>query len=130
MFFLGLVLLGAAGAFTGLLIADNASGGPDITVNVLGSDFATVSGAVIFISGIVMTLIVGLGIVLTLRGGARLRRKRLERRRLEAEARQAVADRDALQDRLDQPPTPAPAADEPRSFGARWLDWFRLGSGH
>ena len=138
MFFLGLVLLGATGAFTGLLIADNWSGSPDYTVTMLGNNVATMNSVAIFLSGIAMTLIFGLAIVLTLGGGSRMRRRAGERRSLREQARQAVADRDALQDRMDRPPTPMPAnqaaadsEDEVRAtHSARSHNWFRIRHGH
>jgi hypothetical protein len=132
MILFGLVLLCATGAFTGLLIADNLSGSPDYTVTILGNDIATMDSLSIFLAGIALTLIFGLGAVLALGGGARMRRLAGERRQAHAEARQATAERDALQDRLDQPPTPMPRAEEPRdgsesSTAPRPRHWFRLG---
>ncbi|GAA2531537.1 hypothetical protein ABT319_05165 [Streptomyces sp. NPDC000678] len=65
MLVLGLLLLAAAGAFTGLLIADNLSGGPEYTVSVLGQDIATMNALAIFCSGLALALIfcAGLGAV-------------------------------------------------------------------
>jgi len=103
MILLGLILLGATGAFTGLLIADNLSGGPDYTVTILGNDIATMSVLGIFLAGIALALIFCLGALLAFGGGARMRRHAGERHRAHAETRQAIAERDALQERLDQP---------------------------
>ncbi|WP_234327138.1 hypothetical protein [Streptomyces sp. NRRL WC-3742] len=92
MLLLGLLLLAASGAFTGLLIADNLSGGPDYQVTVLGNDLVTLNGLGIFLAGIALALLFCLGLAMsglarrTSTGrlgrhrGARLRRAdRLER---------------------------------------------------
>ncbi|MFI8090763.1 hypothetical protein ACIF9R_20990 [Streptomyces sp. NPDC086080] len=70
----GLLLLAAAGAFTGLLLADNLSGGPEFTVSVLGQDIATMNTLAVFCSGLALALLfcAGLGAVV---GGARHRRR-------------------------------------------------------
>jgi len=75
MILLGLLLLTATGAFVGLLIADNLSGGPDYTVSVLGNDIATMNSLAVFLSGIALALIFGLGFVLAAGGGTRRRRR-------------------------------------------------------
>ena len=111
MFLLGLILLGATGAFTGLLIADNLSGGPEYTVTILGNDIATMSVLGIFLAGLALALIFCLGALLAFGGGARMRRHAGERHRAHAETRQAIAERDALQERLDQPVEPAETAE-------------------
>ncbi|MBB4783147.1 hypothetical protein [Streptomyces rapamycinicus] len=61
MLFLGLLLLAAAGAFTGLLIADNL-GGPEYTVSVLGQDIATMNSLAIFCSGLALALLFCVGL--------------------------------------------------------------------
>jgi hypothetical protein len=106
MILLGLLLLGAAGAFAGLLIADNLSGGPDYTVTLLGHHIATMTSLTVFLSGIALTLIFGLGLAMATGGGARMRRRGAKLREARAQARQAKADRDALQHRLDATPSP------------------------
>ncbi|MER5213605.1 hypothetical protein ABT063_24295 [Streptomyces sp. NPDC002838] len=62
MIVLGLLLLAATGAFTGLVIADNLSGGPEYTVSVLGQDIATMNALAIFCSGLALALIFSLGL--------------------------------------------------------------------
>ncbi|MFE5189864.1 hypothetical protein [Streptomyces sp. NPDC056628] len=57
MLFLGLLLLAATAAFTGLLIADNLSGGPEYTVSVLGQEIATMNTLAIFCSGLALALL-------------------------------------------------------------------------
>ncbi|MBC7267231.1 MAG: hypothetical protein H5T76_00730 [Streptomyces sp.] len=57
MLLLGLLLLAAVGAFTGLLIADNLSGGPEYTVSVLGQDIATMNPLAVFCSGLALALL-------------------------------------------------------------------------
>ncbi|KQV17486.1 MULTISPECIES: hypothetical protein [unclassified Kitasatospora] len=117
MILLGVLLLAAAGAFTGLLIADNLSGGPDYTVTVLGNQIATMNSLAIFLSGIALALIFGLGVLLAAGGGARIRRRSGQRREARAEAGQATAARDAaLQERVvteGPPPTAGDAAPTP-----------------
>lgn len=61
MLILGL-LLTAAGAFTGLVIADNLSGGPEYTVSVLGQNIATMNALTIFCSGLALALIFCVGL--------------------------------------------------------------------
>jgi hypothetical protein len=69
MLFLGLLLLAAGGVFTGLVIADNLSGGPEYSVSVLGQDLATMNTLAVFCSGLALALIFCLGLFLA-RGGA------------------------------------------------------------
>ncbi|GGQ15211.1 hypothetical protein ACFFKE_33760 [Streptomyces mutabilis] len=57
MLILGLLLLAAVGAFTGLVIADNLSGGPEYTVSVLGQDIGTMNTLAVFCSGLALALI-------------------------------------------------------------------------
>ncbi|MFE7649586.1 hypothetical protein [Streptomyces phaeoluteigriseus] len=75
MRFLGLILLAAAGAFTGLVIADNLSGGPRYTVSVLGREIATMNTLAIFCSGLALALIFCLGLAMV-KGSATHRRHR------------------------------------------------------
>ncbi|AUG75600.1 hypothetical protein CFP65_0645 [Kitasatospora sp. MMS16-BH015] len=76
MLLLGLILLGAAGAFTGLAIADNLGGGPDYTVTVLGNDIATMNSLAVFLAG--LALVFAFGCLLAFTGGARARRRNVE----------------------------------------------------
>ncbi|MFI8084414.1 hypothetical protein ACIF6L_26890 [Kitasatospora sp. NPDC086009] len=64
MLLLGLLLMAAAGAFTGLLIADNLNGGPDYQVSVLGSDLVTLNSLAIFLAGVALALLFCLGLAL------------------------------------------------------------------
>ncbi|WP_260860059.1 hypothetical protein [Streptomyces cupreus] len=79
MLFLGLLLLAATGAFTGLAIADNLSGGPEYTVTVLDRDIATMNTLAVFSSGIVLALIFCLGLAMMVNGAVRRRRRSLQR---------------------------------------------------
>ncbi|MFI7407353.1 hypothetical protein ACIBU0_01555 [Streptomyces sp. NPDC049627] len=78
MLFLGLLLLVATGVFTGLVIADNLSGGPEYTVSVLGQDIATMNTLAVFCSGLALALIFCLGLILATsrRGNSRHRKPR------------------------------------------------------
>lgn len=78
MLFLGLLLLGATGAFTGLAIADNLGGGPEYTVSVLGHQIATMNTLAIFSSGLALALIFCLGVAVMM-GAATHRRHRRPR---------------------------------------------------
>lgn len=73
MLFLGLLLLVATGVFTGLVIADNPSGGPEYSVSVLDHDIATMNTLAVFCSGLALALVFCLGVVLA-RSGATHRR--------------------------------------------------------
>ncbi|MEU9130550.1 hypothetical protein AB0D08_21035 [Kitasatospora sp. NPDC048540] len=86
MILLGVLLLAAAGAFTGLLIADNLGGGPDYTATVLGTEVATVDSLTAFLAGIALTLLVGLGGLLIAAGVRRSRRRSAELRTARAAA--------------------------------------------
>lgn len=100
MLILGLLLLAGAGAFTGLAIADNRSGGPDYSVSVLGHSIATMNTLEIFCAGLALALIFCLGVAMAMGGGVS---RRHTSRKL-TEARRSAADnakeRDALAARL------------------------------
>lgn len=128
MLLLGLLLLGCTAAFTGLLIADNYSGGPEATVTLLGNHIATMDSLRIFLAGIALALVFSLGCAMVLAAGTQARRRRSELVRVRAHARRTAAERDALAERLeaadaaadtqggavpDAVPGEAPAADEP-----------------
>ncbi|MBS2961505.1 hypothetical protein KGA66_00505 [Actinocrinis puniceicyclus] len=100
MLLLGLLLAGAAGAFTGLLIAYNASGGPEYTVTMFGNTLGTLNTLEIFISGIVLALIFCLGLLMMRGGAAMARRRRVSRREQRRQTAAALAERDAMANRL------------------------------
>jgi hypothetical protein len=54
---LGGLLAGGAGAFTGLLIAYNTSGGPKYTPEIFGQSLATLDTLGVFCSGVALGLI-------------------------------------------------------------------------
>lgn len=80
MLLIGLLLAAATAAFTGLVISDNMSGGPDFTVTVLGNDIATVSTLEAFCAGLALALIFGLAMMMAAWSTARARRKAVRRR--------------------------------------------------
>jgi hypothetical protein len=84
---LGLLLVASTGTFTGLLVADNRSGGPSHTVTLLGQRLATLNPLEIFSSGIVLALLFSLG--LSMVGAARRSRAPGTRRRLRRRRRAA-----------------------------------------
>ena len=102
MLLLGLLLLCATGAFTGLLIAYNTGGGPDYTVTMFGNTLGTFNSLEIFIAGLVLALIFSFALFLMFGGAALARRRRVARRAERREARTAMAERDAMAARLDE----------------------------
>jgi len=102
MLLLGLLLLCATGAFTGLLIAYNTGGGPDYTVTMFGNTLGTMNSLEIFIAGLVLALIFCFSLFLMFGGAVMARRRRVARRAERREARAAVADRDAMAARLEE----------------------------
>jgi hypothetical protein len=80
MLLLGLVLLGASGAFAGLLISENYSGGPDYAVTMFGNDLGTVNTLGAFLAGIALTLVFSLAVAMIASGSARQRRRNSELR--------------------------------------------------
>lgn len=68
MLFLGLLLLAATGAFTGLLIADNLSGGPEYSVSVFDQGIATMNTLAVFCAGLALALLFCLGLAMAKRG--------------------------------------------------------------
>ncbi|MEW2399965.1 hypothetical protein [Streptomyces sp. NPDC046862] len=78
MLYIGLLLLAATGAFTGLVIAYNLSGGPEYTVSVFDQDIVTMNSLAIFCSGLALAVLfcLGLGLVLVRSGSAHPRHRR------------------------------------------------------
>ncbi|MGW0084685.1 hypothetical protein [Streptomyces sp. NPDC003393] len=77
MLLFGLLLLAATGAFTGLAIAGNLSGGPDYTVSMLGNQIVTMNALAIFSAGLALALLFCLG--LSLMTGAATHHRRAHR---------------------------------------------------
>ncbi|MFJ1705993.1 hypothetical protein [Kitasatospora sp. NPDC088346] len=115
MLILGVLLLAATGAFTALLVAGNLDGGADYTVTILGSDLATMSSLAIFLAGIALTLLFGLGCLLALAGARRTRRRSTELRSARASAGVRAPARARTYDRTVDPVAGAvgPAARPP-----------------
>jgi len=67
MLIIGLLLLLATGAFTGLAIAGNISGGPEYTVSILDHNIATMNMLAIFSSGLALALIFCLALAMMMR---------------------------------------------------------------
>ncbi|MDI5961790.1 hypothetical protein [Streptantibioticus silvisoli] len=99
MLLLGLLLVAATAAFTGLLIAGNSAGGPDYTPTVLGHSIATMNTMAVFLAGAALALLFCLGLVMMRGGGRRAVRRRAELRAAKREAREAQAERDQLASR-------------------------------
>ncbi|MFG2858593.1 hypothetical protein ACGFZ9_50095 [Streptomyces mirabilis] len=77
LFFLGLLLLAATAAFTGLAISDNLGGGPQYTVSVLGNDIATMTTLAIFCAGLALALIFSLSLWMAVSGAMSRRTRRI-----------------------------------------------------
>ncbi|MEZ0070447.1 ABC-type dipeptide/oligopeptide/nickel transport system permease component [Streptacidiphilus sp. MAP12-20] len=69
MLLLGLLLLGATAAFTGLIIAYNLSGGPDYPVSLFGTTIASMTSLEIFLAGLALALIFCFAVALAGVGG-------------------------------------------------------------
>ncbi|MDX3071402.1 hypothetical protein ACIP98_07620 [Streptomyces sp. NPDC088354] len=87
MLLLGLLLMGATAAFTGLLISDNLSGGPDYTVTMFGTDIATLNTLGVFLAGIALGLVFCVAAGMAMAGAGRSRSRRAELRALRRRAR-------------------------------------------
>ncbi|MFF3561674.1 hypothetical protein ACFYXS_16685 [Streptomyces sp. NPDC002574] len=87
MLLLGLLLMGATAAFTGLLISDNLSGGPDYTVTMFGTDIATLNTLGVFLAGIALGLVFCVAAGMAMAGAGRSRSRRAELRTLRRRAR-------------------------------------------
>ncbi|MFE9773459.1 hypothetical protein ACFYOV_17595 [Streptomyces sp. NPDC005931] len=92
MLFLGLLLVAATAAFTGLVIADNLSGGPEYAVSLFDRDIATLNTLAVFCAGLALALLFCLGLATAVNGAAhhhrrsRRRPHRRSHRRSEADA--------------------------------------------
>ncbi|MFI8454761.1 hypothetical protein [Kitasatospora sp. NPDC085464] len=64
MLLLGLLLMAASGAFVGLLIADNLSGGPEYQATILGTDLVRLNTLGVFLAGVALALLFCLGLAL------------------------------------------------------------------
>ncbi|MFF8772578.1 hypothetical protein [Kitasatospora sp. NPDC015120] len=122
MLLIGLLLVAATAAFTGLLIADNLSGGPEYQVTILGHQLVTLSSLGVFLAGLALALLFCLGLALAAAARRRRRVHRTDRRdrRAAAAPRRAPGTRERV---VDAPPAEErvvekrvvekPAADEP-----------------
>ena len=107
MLILGLLLLGATGAFAGLLIAYNSSGGPDYTVTMFSNTLGTLNTLQAFLAGVALTLVFCLSLAMVAGGAGVRRRRRAVRRTERRDAARARAERDALAARLGDDGAPA-----------------------
>jgi hypothetical protein len=107
MLLLGLLLLGATGAFAGLLISENLDGGPDYTVTMFNNDLGTVNTLGAFLAGIALTLVFCLALALISGGAGRARARRSELRRMRREAARNTDLTGATE--TDRPVPPAPS---------------------
>ncbi|MGI5401118.1 hypothetical protein ACQEVG_16975 [Streptomyces sp. CA-135486] len=108
MILLGLLLLLATGAFAGLLIAYNTSGGPEYTVTMFDNDVATMNSLSIFLAGLALALLFCLGVAMIMAGSARRRHRSVARR--DTRAPVETAERDAVRDRPAEGQAPADQA--------------------
>ncbi|MFB7668478.1 hypothetical protein ACFC1R_31915 [Kitasatospora sp. NPDC056138] len=115
MFLLGLLLLAVTGVFAALLIAQNLDAGSDYGVMLFNNHIATMNALEIFLAGIALTLLFGLGWLLASAGVRQHRRRvvarRAGKRAVAAAGRESTADPEldaALRDteRGQSPPPP------------------------
>ncbi|MFE7561447.1 hypothetical protein [Kitasatospora sp. NPDC057500] len=123
MLLFGLLLVAATAAFTGLLIADNLSGGPEYQVTILGNDLVTLNSLGVFLAGLALALLFCLGLALVgaarkARTGPPRRTTRRERRAAAGETRaprtdERLADERMVTERMvtERPADERPAAD-------------------
>ncbi|WP_086832516.1 hypothetical protein [Streptomyces sp. NRRL B-24572] len=125
LFLLGLLLLGATGAFIGLLISEN-TGGPDHAVMMFDNRIATMDGLSIFLAGMALAVIVGIACALMASGAARARRRRTLGRRAYGQAAPRSRERggEAYEGRETAPRTEGDAA---AVTGRRPRHRFRFG---
>ena len=96
---LGLILLAAAGVLTAAVVTSNTD---SLTVDLWGVSVTNVTLGVVFVAGMITTVLAVVGLGLLMGGMRRSRRLRQERRALRRENKQ-----------LSQQAEAAPAADEP-----------------
>jgi hypothetical protein len=105
MLLMGLILLGGAAAFAGLLVTQNSAGGPDYGVSLFGFDVGTMNTVQAFLAGVALCLVFCLGVALAVGSVLRAHRRRAH---LDAERREALrirAERDEMAARLGIPVT-------------------------
>ncbi|WP_063773556.1 hypothetical protein [Streptomyces rubellomurinus] len=123
MVLLGLLLLASSGAFIGLLIADNLSGGPEYQVTVLGNDLVRLDSLGIFLAGVALALVFCLGLAMIGASRRAVRRRGVPVRAAEPVERRAplsdevprtsARSREPLRDDVPLPPGDArPTAEE------------------
>src|SRR6266511_6181628 len=120
MLLVGLVLVALSGAFAGLLIAYNTSGGPEYTVTLFDRTIATVDTLQVFVAGLALGLVFCLGLWMT-GASARMIGTSARLRRARHEAEQTAAERDRLANDLAQQQAmrTEAASDADRTAGTR-----------
>ncbi len=120
MLLVGLVLVALSGAFAGLLIAYNTSGGPEYTVTLFDRTIATVDTLQVFVAGLALGLVFCLGLWMT-GASARMIGTSARLRRARREAEQTAAERDRLANDLAQQQAmrTEAASDADRTVGTR-----------
>lgn len=77
---LGALLAGGVGAFTGLVMAYNTSGGPRYTPEIFGQPLATLNTLEVLVAGIALGVIFSFGVWLMAGGARQVMRGRRYRR--------------------------------------------------
>jgi len=103
MLLLGLLVAVAAGAFAGLLLADNTTGGPHHPVALPGHHVVAIDTRQAFLYGIALAFVFCLGVAAIRRGTAKRRRRHEARIAELRDAGRIRAERDALAARLGIP---------------------------
>jgi uncharacterized membrane protein YcjF (UPF0283 family) len=99
---LGLILLAAAGVLTAAVVTSNTD---SLSVSLWSVDVSNVTLGVVFVAGMITTVLAVVGLGLLMGGMRRNRRLRKERRSLQRENQQ-------LAQRVDSTPAPATPYDE------------------
>ncbi|MEK2495064.1 hypothetical protein WN990_36530 [Kitasatospora purpeofusca] len=122
MLLFGLLLVAVVGAFTGLLIAGNLSGGPEYQAVVLGHDLVTLNSLGIFLAGLALALLFCFGLVLVGAGRSHRRARAVRHGRHAApvavrpdgRSEDRVMERRITDDRItDEPAVREPGGREP-----------------
>jgi hypothetical protein len=120
MLILGLLLVVLSGAAVALLVAYNASGGPEQMITLFGRDLVSVTPLQAFVAGIVLALIFCLGLWMVVAAERSRRATRSEYRAVRREARATAAERDRLAKELAREQERTTAAETTTTAAPAW----------
>ena len=108
---LGLILLAAAGVLTAAVVTSNTD---SLSVSLWSVDVSNVTLGVVFVAGMITTVLAVVGLGLLMGGMRRNRRLRKERRTLQRENEQLAQQVDPTSPSMDPTAATAPMATTPR----------------